>query len=58
MDLMENSFRLLGDEIVSMADPTEFGARLDDLRVGVQAIRETSDEVEEAYEEEPRRMRG
>jgi hypothetical protein len=62
MDLMENSFRLMGDEIVTMADPTELATRLDDLRVGVQAIRETSEEVEEAYDdiEEPpaRQMRG
>jgi hypothetical protein len=62
MDLMDNSFRLLGDEIVSIADPTELGQRLDDLRIGVQAIRETSEEVEADYEEaEPEpagRMRG
>jgi hypothetical protein len=61
MDLMENSFRLLGDEIVTMADPTELATRLDDLRIGVQAIRETSEEVEEAYDEveEPgKQMRG
>lgn len=63
MDLMENSFRLLADEIVTMANPTELATRLDDLRVGVQAIRETAEEVEENYdqleeEQEPRRMRG
>jgi hypothetical protein len=62
MDLMENSFRLLGDEIVTMADPTELATRLDDLRIGVQAIRETSEEVEaDAFEdtEEPQKqMRG
>lgn len=60
MDLMDNSFRLLGDEIVSVADPTELGERLDDLRIGVQAIRETSEEVEEGYDqEEPaKRMQG
>ncbi len=53
MDLMENSFRLLGDEIVTMADPTELAARLDDLRVGVQAIRESSQETDEMYDELP-----
>ena len=62
MDLMENSFRLLGDEIVTMADPTELATRLDDLRIGVQAIRETSEEVEadafEEAEEPQRQMRG
>jgi hypothetical protein len=52
MDLMENSFRLLADEIVTVADPTELGARLDDLRIGVQAIREASEEGGEAIYEE------
>jgi hypothetical protein len=59
MDLMENSFRLLGDEIVTMADPSELAARLDDLRIGVQAIRESSQETEALYEdvaEEPLRQ--
>jgi hypothetical protein len=51
MDLMENSFRLLGDEIVTVADPSELAVRLDDLRVGVQAIRESSAEADEAYDE-------
>jgi hypothetical protein len=51
MDLMENSFRLLGDEIVTMANPTELATRLDELRIGVQAIRETSAEAAELYEE-------
>jgi hypothetical protein len=61
MDLMENSFRLLGDEIVTMANPSELGVRLDDLRIGVQAIRESSQETEAMYEEPieeaPRQMR-
>jgi hypothetical protein len=59
MDLMENSFRLLGDEIVTMADPSELAARLDDLRISVQAIRESSQETEDLYEEvaeEPRKQ--
>ncbi len=49
MDLMENTFRLLADEIVTMADPSELGARLEDLRVGVAAIRETTQETDDAY---------
>ncbi len=52
MDLMENTFRLLADEIVSMADPSELGTRLDDLRIGVEAIRETSRETEDLYQQE------
>lgn len=51
MDLMENSFRLLADEIVTVADPAELGVRLDDLRIGVQAIRETSQDQDALYEE-------
>ena len=51
MDLMENSFRLLGDEIVTMANPSEVAVRLDDLRIGVQAIRESSQEAEDLYDE-------
>jgi len=58
---MENSFRLLGDEIVTMADPSELATRLDDLRISVQAIRESSQEAQEVYEEmeedAPRQMR-
>lgn len=50
MDLMENSFRLLGDEIVTMANPAELATRLDELRVGVQAIRETSEEAGRIYD--------
>jgi hypothetical protein len=52
MDLMENTFKLLGDEIVTMSTPEALGARLDDLRIGVEAIREASAEAGELYEEE------
>jgi hypothetical protein len=65
MDLMENTFELLGDEIVSMSTPAALGSRLDDLRLGVEAAREASTEgfaldVDEAFEEleaEERRRR-
>lgn len=50
MDLMENTFRLLGDEIVTMANPAELGARLEELRVGVAAIRETTAEPDDAFD--------
>ncbi|MFO0722508.1 MAG: hypothetical protein U1E65_01915 [Myxococcota bacterium] len=49
LDLMENTFRLLADEIVSMRSPGELGARLDDLRSGVEAVRETAKETERPY---------
>jgi hypothetical protein len=46
MELMENTFRLLVDEIVTMRNASELGERLDDLRTGVEAVRETSREAE------------
>jgi hypothetical protein len=52
MELMENTFKLLGDEIVTMSTPEALGARLEDLRIGVEAIREASVGEEELYEEE------
>ena len=52
MDLMENTFKLLADEIVTMSNPEALGARLDDLRIGVEAIREVSDEGQEILDEE------
>ncbi len=51
MDLMENSFRLMADEIVTVSDPSELGVRLDELRIGVQAIRETAEEGDSFYED-------
>lgn len=50
MDLMENTFRLLSDEIVSMRSETELGSRLDDLREGVEAVRQTSRETERFFQ--------
>lgn len=49
MDLMENTFRLLTDEIVSMREPSELGSRLDDLREGVHAVREAARETERTF---------
>ena len=51
MDLMENTFRLLVDDILTMANPEELGTRLDDLRIGVDAIRETTTGTDDLYEE-------
>ncbi|MFO0759164.1 MAG: hypothetical protein U0359_21910 [Byssovorax sp.] len=52
MELMENTFKLLADEIVTMSTPAALGARLEDLRIGVEAIREAAAGDEAAYEEE------
>lgn len=53
MDLIEQTFRLLADEILTMASPTELGSRIDELRVAVDAVRETTlDERDLVIEEE------
>lgn len=49
MDLIENTFRLLADEIVSMNEPAQLGERLDDLREGVVAVREAAKETESLF---------
>ena len=44
MELIEQTFRLLADEIMTIASPSELGGRIDELRVAVDAARETSDD--------------
>ena len=44
MELIEQTFRLLGDEIMTMASPRELGGRIDELRVAVDAGRETAED--------------
>src|SRR5581483_722403 len=41
LELIENTFRLLADQIVTMRSPTELGGQLDDLLDGVEAVRQT-----------------
>lgn len=50
MELIEQTFRLLADEIITIASPSELGVRIDELRVAVEAVRETTDEWEEIEE--------
>ena len=45
MELIEQTFRLLGDEIMTMASPRELGGRIDELQLAVDAVRETTDEA-------------
>jgi hypothetical protein len=45
MDLLDNTMKLLGDEIMTMTSPAELGERLEQLRSGVSAIRETTRDV-------------
>jgi hypothetical protein len=47
LDLMENSFRLLADQIVTMRSPGEMSGQLDELVDGVEAVRTTARETSE-----------
>jgi hypothetical protein len=46
LDLIENSFQLIADQIVTMRSPQELSGQLDELLDGVEAVRETSREAE------------
>ena len=46
LDLIENSFGLLADQIVSMRSPDELSHQLDDLIDGVDAVRQTAREAD------------
>jgi hypothetical protein len=50
MDLIENTFRLLADQIVTMRSPTELGGQLDELIGGVEAVRTTARETEAFFQ--------
>lgn len=52
MELIEQTFRLLADEIMSMASPRELGGRIEELRVAVEAVRETAEETWNVTDEE------
>jgi hypothetical protein len=45
-DLIENSFQLIGDQIVTMHSPTELSSQLDDLLDGVESIQQTQRDTE------------
>lgn len=46
LDLIENSFRLLADQIMTMRSPQELSGQLDDLLDGVEAVRQTTRETD------------
>jgi hypothetical protein len=46
LDLIENTFQLLADQIVTMRSPQELSGQLDNLMDGVEAVRETTRETE------------
>ncbi len=47
LDLIENSFQLIADQIVTMQSPRELSGQLDELLDGVEAIRETAKDTEQ-----------
>jgi hypothetical protein len=46
LDLIENSFQLIADQIVMMQSPAELTGQLDDLLDGVESIRQTALDTE------------
>lgn len=46
MGLIESTFLLLADQVVTLRSPHELGSQLDELIDGVEAVRETSRETE------------
>jgi len=46
LDLIENSFRLLADQIVTMQSPQELSGQLDELLSGVEAIKASAADTE------------
>lgn len=49
LELIENSFGLLADQIVSMRSPGELSHQLDELMDGVDAVRQTARESERLF---------
>lgn len=49
MNLIENSVRLLRDQVLTMASPDQLGEQLDDLITGVAAIQESAREHEAIF---------
>lgn len=46
LDLIENSFRLISDQIVTMQSPQELTGQLDELLDGVESIKQTAADTE------------
>lgn len=47
LNLIENSFKLIADQIVTMQSPSELSGQLDELLDGVESIKETAKETEQ-----------
>jgi hypothetical protein len=46
LDLIEQSFQLIGDQIVTMQSPQELTGQLDELLDGVESIKQTAADTE------------
>ena len=46
VDLIENSFQYIADQIVTMQSPSELSGQLDELLIGVDSIKETAADTE------------
>ena len=46
LDLIENSFQLIADQIVTMQSPQELSGQLNELLDGVESIRQTAVETD------------
>lgn len=46
LDLIENSFQLISDQIVTMESPTQLSGQLDDLLDGVDSVKQTAIDTE------------
>jgi hypothetical protein len=46
LDLIENSFQLIADQIVTMQSPQELSGQLDELLDGVESIKQTAADTE------------
>ena len=46
LDLIENSFQLIADQIVTMQSPQELSGQLNELLDGVESIRQTAVDTE------------
>lgn len=49
MNLIENSVRLLRDQVLTMGSPAQLGEQLDDLITGVEAIQQTAKENDDLF---------
>ena len=47
LDLIENSFQLIADQIVTMQSPQELSGQLNELLDGVESIKQTAVDTEQ-----------